>query len=54
MTRKIDDVNCVIDVLIIYNLQKNTPNIHSPMCIVKMRIGRPIKKISSANAKLRM
>lgn len=54
MNKKIDDVNCVIDVDTMYSLHIAVPNFHSFRCIVVIKNGMPIKKHSSAIAKFKM
>lgn len=54
INRKIDDVNCVIDVETMYALHIVLPKVHSPKCIVVIRNGMPIRKHWSAIAKFKM
>lgn len=54
MTKNIDEVNCVMLVDIMYRRHMCSPKIHSPRCIVYINIGTPMRKNSSANARLRM
>jgi len=49
--RKIDEVNCVMDVLTMYALHIVLPKFHCPSDIVATRNGIPIRKHSSAIAK---
>uniref|UniRef100_A0A2M4DAY8 Putative secreted protein n=1 Tax=Anopheles darlingi TaxID=43151 RepID=A0A2M4DAY8_ANODA len=44
MNRKMDEVNCVIEVDTMYALHIPLPNVHSPRYIVVMRNGIPIRK----------
>lgn len=43
MKRKMEDVNCVIDVDTMYALHIPFPKLHSPLYIVWMRKGIPMR-----------